>query len=114
MYLKTLLTALTLGAASKVHAQNVSVPIPAQAPPDAHTLAPTLLSFSIEQDRWPDWTGVDARNPFTHSALATYASLTGRPPKMRVGADSEDRTVWSPTVTVRRASTVREVNPSEY
>ena len=36
------------------------------------------------------------------SALAAYANLTGRPPKLRVGADSEDRTVWAPSVTVRR------------
>ena len=73
----------------------------ARAPPGAPTPAPTLLAFSLEQDRWPAWAGVAARNAFTHSALAAYAALTGRPPKLRVGADSEDRTVWAPTVTVR-------------
>ena len=102
MYLKTLkLLTLTLSIALTA-AQNVSVPLPAHAPPSTRPLSQTLLSFSIEQDRWPDWAGVDARNAFTHSALAAYANLTGRPPKMRVGADSEDRTVWAPSVTVRR------------
>jgi hypothetical protein len=30
--------------------------------------------------------------------------LTGQPPKIRVGANSEDHTVWSPTVTVVEAA----------
>lgn len=77
----------------------VSVPI--IAPSDSQPLVPTLLSFSIEQDRWPDWTGIDSRNEFTINALETLAQLTGQPPKIRVGANSEDKTTWSPTVTVR-------------
>lgn len=105
MYSQSLLTVLALGVACAYGANvSVSVVLPAHAPPSAHALASTLLSFSIEQDRWPDWAGTDARNAFTHSALATYANLTGRPPKLRVGADSEDRTVWAPSITVRRAS----------
>ncbi|KAM5535520.1 hypothetical protein V8D89_010857 [Ganoderma adspersum] len=79
-------------------ALNVSVPI--SSPSGSQTLARTLLSFSIEQDRWPDWSGVNSRNEFTYSALTTLGKLTGEPPKIRVGADSEDHTFWSPTVTV--------------
>ncbi|KAI8984835.1 glycoside hydrolase family 79 protein [Trametes punicea] len=85
-----------------VSAINVSVPI--SAPGNSQALSPTLLSFSIEQDRWPDWTGTSARNEFTHSALLNYAALTGQPPNIRVGANSEDHTFWSPTVTIEDAS----------
>lgn len=81
-------------------ATNVSVDVPVQAPSKSVPLASTLLSFSLEQDRWPDWTGIDKRNEFTYSALKTYADLTGKPPKIRVGGDSEDNTAWLPTVTV--------------
>ena len=79
-------------------AVNVSLPI--GPPSNSQPLSRTLLSFSIEQDRWPDWSGVDARNEFTHDALLALAKLTGQPPKIRVGANSEDHTVWSPTVTI--------------
>ncbi|KAM5531319.1 hypothetical protein V8D89_015034 [Ganoderma adspersum] len=78
----------------------VNVSIPATSPFGSQSLAPTLVSFSIEGDRWPDWSGVSSRNEFTHSALTTLGKLTGAPPKIRVGANSEDRTVWSPTVTI--------------
>ncbi|TFK85874.1 glycoside hydrolase family 79 protein [Polyporus arcularius HHB13444] len=81
-----------------VTAVNVSVPL---APPSgAQTLSPTLVSFSIEQDNWPDWTGTDSRNEFVHTALLNYAALTGHPPNIRVGANSEDHTFFSPTVTI--------------
>lgn len=88
-------------ALTVVGAWNISVDVPVVAPTRSLPLASTLLSFSIEQDNWPDWSGIDERNEFTYSALSTYANLTGQPPKIRVGADSEDHTVWSPTVTVR-------------
>ncbi|GBE78909.1 predicted protein [Sparassis crispa] len=81
---------------------SVEVSVPAVSPNTSQPLYPTLLSFSIEQDRWPDWSGIDARNEFTYSALQGLAELTGMPPKIRVGADSEDHTVWSPTMTVNQ------------
>lgn len=81
-------------------AVNVSVPI--SSPSGSQSLARTLLSFSIEQDRWPDWSGVKSRNEFTYNALTALGKLTGEPPKIRVGADSEDHTFWSPTVTINQ------------
>lgn len=81
-----------------VSALNVSVPL--TPPIDSQPLSPTLLSFSIEEDRWPDWTGVQARNNFTHNALMNYAALTGKPPNIRVGANSVDHTNWFPTETL--------------
>ena len=80
-------------------ALNVSIPF--VTPDSARELVSTLVSFSLEQDRWPDWVGVDERNEFTANALDNLAKLTGQPPKIRVGANSEDHTTWSPTVTVR-------------
>ena len=80
---------------------NVNTTVPFFAPDSSQPLSQTLLSFSIEQDRWPDWSGSNSRNQFTFDALSTYARLTGRPPKIRVGANTEDRTVWDPTVMVR-------------
>ena len=95
------LSALALGLAAALHrATAVNVSLPITPPSGTQPLARTLLSFSIEQDRWPDWSGVDSRNEFTHSALTTLQELTGTPPKIRVGANSEDHTVWSPTVTI--------------
>ncbi|KAI1796214.1 glycoside hydrolase family 79 protein [Ganoderma leucocontextum] len=79
-------------------AVNVSLPI--SSPSGSQSLARTLVSFSIEQDRWPDWSGVDSRNELTYNALTALGKLTGEPPKLRVGADSEDHTFWSPTVTL--------------
>lgn len=58
---------------------NVSIPI--SVPGNSQGLVPTLLSFSIEQDRWPEWSGVESRNEFTHNALLHYAALTGQPPQ---------------------------------
>lgn len=100
MFTQALAGAVVLSVASVVGAWNISVDVPVVAPTKSLPLASTLLSFSIEQDNWPDWSGIDERNEFTYSALSTYARLTGQPPKIRVGADSEDHTVWSPTVTV--------------
>ncbi|KAI1792639.1 hypothetical protein LXA43DRAFT_330161 [Ganoderma leucocontextum] len=84
--------------AGYVSALNVAVPT--SLPSHAQPLSQTLVSFSIEQDRWPDWTGVDARNNFTYAALSNYAELTGKPPGIRVGANSVDHTFWSPTETM--------------
>jgi hypothetical protein len=78
----------------------VEVSVPVIAPPSSSPLASTLLSFSIEGDRWPEWSGTDARNDFTHAALARLADLTGTPPKIRVGANTADKTIWQPTTTV--------------
>ena len=94
-----LTTAAIIGlVGSYVSALDVSIPV--EAPPNSEPLLSTLVSFSLEQDRWPDWTGVETRNEFTFNALSNYAALTGTPPVIRVGANSEDHTVWSPTETL--------------
>ena len=98
LHITPLLGAVALFLSPIVVAQNTSIPI--VVPDDAKPLPQNLLGFSIEQDRWSDWAGTNARNQFTHDALVNYARLTGKPPHIRVGANSEDHTIWSPTVTV--------------
>lgn len=95
------LALVACGVRAAGNTTNVNTTVPFFAPDSSQPLSQTLLSFSIEQDRWPDWSGSTSRNQFTFDALSTFARLTGRPPKIRVGANTEDRTVWDPTVTVR-------------
>ena len=78
----------------------VNVSLPLSAPSSSQPLSRTLVSLSIEQDRWPDWTGIKKRNQFTYNALQNFAELTGQPPKLRVGADSEDHTFWAPITDI--------------
>ena len=69
-------------------AYGINITIPTSPPSTAQPLSRTLISFSLEQDRWPDWTGTTSRNEFTHAALTALGALTGQPPKIRVGANS--------------------------
>lgn len=94
------LTALVFGGAYAQNDTTLAVSVASLQPTNTQPLSDTLLSFSIEQDRWPDWAGIDERNDFTYNALRRLQVLTGSPPRLRVGADSEDHTTWSPTVTV--------------
>ncbi|KDR73347.1 hypothetical protein GALMADRAFT_72693 [Galerina marginata CBS 339.88] len=76
----------------------LSVSIPVSAPSTAPTIAPDLLSLSIEQDRWTDWSGTTSRNSFFVNTLNNLVKLTGVPPRIRIGADSEDHTNFNPNV----------------
>ena len=81
-------------------AHSLSVPISLQAPEGAVTLDPALLSFSIEQDRWTDWAGLDAPNTFLLNALDNLKQRTGQLPWIRIGADSEDHTNFRADIQV--------------
>ena len=85
-------------------ASAVNISLPLSAPSSSQPLSRTLVSLSIEQDRWPDWTGTKTRNQFTFNALQNFAELTGQPPKLRVGADSEDHTFWAPITDILEES----------
>lgn len=99
-----LLRVLAIAAALHfVGSSAVNVSLPPSPPSHSQPLSRTLISFSLEQDRWSDWAGTHSRNEFTHTALTNYAYLTGQPPKIRVGANSEDHTFWSPTTTIVEA-----------
>ena len=84
-----------------ISVQGITVTIPLTAPASAPLLSRSLVSFSIEQDRWGDWVGQVAGNPFFFNTLNNLKQLTGEPARIRIGADSEDRTNYNPWVQVR-------------
>ncbi|KAK7451043.1 hypothetical protein VKT23_012718 [Stygiomarasmius scandens] len=70
----------------------VTVNIPVDAPSGAPTVSGSLFSLSIEQDRWLDWAGNTSRNEFFFNTLDNLIQITGEPPQIRIGANSEDHT----------------------
>ncbi|KAF5327444.1 hypothetical protein D9619_004448 [Psilocybe cf. subviscida] len=76
----------------------LEVSISQAAPSAAASISPSFLSFSIEQDRWTDWVGTTSRNDFFFNTLDNLRQLTGEPPQIRIGANSEDHTDFSPNV----------------
>lgn len=83
-------------------AQAVTVTIPLTAPPSAQALSRSLVSFSLEQDRWVDWIGRGTRNPFFFNTLNNLKELAGEPARIRIGGNSEDRTNFDASVQVRQ------------
>lgn len=73
-------------------------------PVAASSVSPSLLSFSIEQDRWTDWVGTTTRNDFFFNTLDNLQQLTGLPPQIRIGANSEDHTNFGDNVQVLSVS----------
>ncbi|KAJ7158873.1 glycoside hydrolase family 79 protein [Mycena filopes] len=78
-------------------ASAVTVPIPL-SPGDAPSVDGNLVSLSIEQDRWLDWSGNTTRNTFFFNTLDNLVSITGDSPTIRIGADSEDHTNFNPSI----------------
>ena len=83
-----------------VDVQSIAISLPLSPSSDTVLLDPSLISFSIEQDRWTDWAGISSPNVFLVNALDNLAQRTGQPPYIRIGADSEDHTDFSPQVEV--------------
>ncbi|GLB40604.1 putative glycosyl hydrolase family 79 C-terminal beta domain [Lyophyllum shimeji] len=75
---------------STVHAVDVSVPL--LAGPSTPKVSGSLISLSIEGDRWTDWTGTTSRNNFFFNTLDNLKQITREPPHIRIGANSEDHT----------------------
>jgi len=67
----------------------VNVSIPLNAPSSAPVINPSLFSLSLEQDRWTDWSGTTERNTFFYNVLDNLKEITGSPPIIRIGANSE-------------------------
>lgn len=82
-------------------AQTVSVSVPSAAPTTAPSVSGSLVSFSIEQDRWVDWIGAGTRNQFWFNLLNNLKTISGEATRIRIGADSEDHTNFNPAVQVR-------------
>ncbi|KAF5359624.1 hypothetical protein D9756_003262 [Leucocoprinus leucothites] len=77
---------------------SVSVTVPVNAPDGAIPVAPSLIGFSLEQDRWTDWVGLNSRNQFLFNVFENLRDLSGKPPFIRIGADSEDHTDFGPGI----------------
>ena len=79
---------------------SVKISVPITAPSAAVPLSQSLLSFSIEQDRWTDWVGTSSPNQFFLNTLENLRERTGANPWIRIGADSEDNTFFDKSVQV--------------
>jgi hypothetical protein len=78
-----------------------TVTVPLTAPSSAKALSRTLVSFSLEPDRWVDWIGQGTRNSFFFNILDNLNGLSGEPPRIRIGGNSEDLTVFDSSVQAR-------------
>jgi hypothetical protein len=83
---------------------SLDVSVSTTLPPAAFSISPSFVSLSIEQDRWTDWVGTTSRNQFFFNTLDNLIQITGEPPHIRIGADSEDHTDFSDSVKVRYAT----------
>jgi len=97
------LTLLSIPAAARLAKKSEEdvISIPLTAPQSAASISPSHFSFSIEQDRWLSWAGNGSRNDFVYNALDNIKQLTGEPPWIRIGGDSEDHTIFDSSVQVR-------------
>jgi hypothetical protein len=92
--------ALSLSLATLTRGEPYLIAISSEAPSNAARPPPSFISFSIEQDRWTDWSGKDERNDFFFNVLDNLRLKSGAPPHIRIGANSEDRTIFDPNVQV--------------
>ncbi|KAJ7635010.1 glycoside hydrolase family 79 protein [Roridomyces roridus] len=83
------------GTGGSPSTDSVTIPIGAGSAP---SISRNHLGLSIEQDRWLDWAGNATRNSFFFNCLDNIVKITGVPPKIRIGADSEDHTDFNPNV----------------
>ncbi|PFH52890.1 glycoside hydrolase family 79 protein [Amanita thiersii Skay4041] len=102
--LTALLYSLLSGVSFVSICSALDVSIPSFAPADAVDVSPTLLSLSIEQDRWTDWVGTSKRNDFLFNVLNNLKERTGSSPHIRIGANSEDHTIFDPNVQFSEAT----------
>ncbi|KAF8208873.1 glycoside hydrolase family 79 protein [Mycena galopus ATCC 62051] len=91
----TLTTTPGSGSSPGSGTDSVSIPLTAGSAP---AVTGNLLSLSIEQDRWLDWSGNATQNTFFFNCLENVVKITGLPPQIRIGADSEDHTNFNPNV----------------
>ncbi|KDR78669.1 hypothetical protein GALMADRAFT_244156 [Galerina marginata CBS 339.88] len=83
---------------------SVTVSVPFAAPSSAPTISPSVISLSIELDRWTDWSGNTTRNQFFFNTLNNLKQIAGEGPRLRIGGDTEDHADFSPTVKYATAT----------
>ncbi|KAG7092121.1 hypothetical protein E1B28_008495 [Marasmius oreades] len=82
----------------------VTVNLSNNVPGGTFVVSPSLFSLSIEQDRWTDWVGLNSRNEFFFNTLDNLVRITGEPPRLRIGADSEDHTSFNGALVTPQAA----------
>jgi len=80
---------------------SINITVSVTAPTAVTQVAPSLIGLSIEQDRWTDWVGFDNENQFFINVLENLEDLSGEPPYIRIGGNSQDNTNFNPNVIVR-------------
>ena len=89
---------------AQTQSSTLTISIPLSAPTSSVPLDPALLSFSLEQDRWPEWVAsgpnFSSPNTFFLNALDNLSQRTGQTPWIRIGANSEDHTNFNDRVDV--------------
>ena len=90
-------------------ASSLDIPIPLTAPADAFSISQSFVSLSIEADRWTDWVGTTSRNDFFFNTLDNLQKLTGMPPQIRIGGNSEDHMNFRDNVQVLCCSYVSRI-----
>lgn len=90
MKLSITLNAIALPSVLAIGALKVTIPTDHHL--QAKGVAPDLISFSIEQDRWLQWVGSSKRNEFFFNSLDNLKQLAGVPPRIRVGGSIQDAT----------------------
>ncbi|KIK63197.1 glycoside hydrolase family 79 protein [Collybiopsis luxurians FD-317 M1] len=76
---------------------------------NAIPVCPSLVSLSIEQDRWTDWSGTTSQNQLFYNVMQNLKNLTGVPPGIRIGANSDDHTDFDKNVPYARATLLSQI-----
>ena len=81
--------------------QVVDVIISQSQPETAVYVSPSIMSLSIEGDRWTNWveTTKGIPNNFFRNTLANLQGFTGEPTRIRIGANSADNTFFGGNVS---------------
>lgn len=96
--------------AQAVIALGLRVTVPLNPPSTSKPIAGDHVSYSLEQDRWLDWSGSTARNDFFFNTLDNLKQLAGVPPQIRIGANSQDRTDFNPNLKVGKLTSWNETH----
>jgi len=101
LHMGFLRVALSFILALVAQTSSINISVSVTAPTAATQVAPSLIGLSIEQDRWTDWAGLNNKNQFFFNVLENLKDLSGEPPYIRIGGNSQDNTNFDPSVLVR-------------
>ena len=89
----------------------IRVLIPLIPDSDSFKVSGSLISLSIETDRWTEWAGTTSRNEFFFNTLDNLRQITGEAPHVRIGGNTQDRADFSHSVKVSVFTGVFRLGP---